>query len=79
MSEYDCESDLQPLVSSKTRESEIADEEPDSKKDAVSTNPLDIAKSSSDDENVPIWMRKAKKEHKRSNRTKHNKVCHEIK
>ena len=35
-------------------------------KDVVSINPLDVARSSTDEEDVPIWMRKSKTERTRN-------------
>ena len=37
-----------------------------STKDVVSINPLDVARSSTDEEDVPIWMRKSKTERTRN-------------
>ena len=39
-----------------------------STKDVVSINPLDVARSSTDEEDVPIWMRKSKPERRRNNK-----------
>ena len=44
-------------------------------KDVVSINPLDVARSSTDEEDVPIWMRKSKTERRnRNNKRDRNRV-----
>ena len=49
-------------------------------KDVVSINPLDVARSSTDEEDVPIWMRKSKTERRnRNNKRDRNRVSDQTK
>lgn len=74
VSEYESEvTDLAPQIANVSLQDNT--DEYSSTKDVVSINPLDVARSSTDEEDVPIWMRKSKTErrNRKNNRDRRGK------
>lgn len=68
VSEYESEvTDLAPQIANVSLQDDNHDEHAANPKDVVSINPLDVARSSTDEEDVPIWMRKSKTERRNRN------------
>jgi len=66
VSEYESEvTDLAPQIANVSLNDNH--DEYSATKDVVSINPLDVARSSTDEEDVPIWMRKSKTERRNRN------------
>ena len=67
--------DLAPQIANVSLQDDNHDEHAANTKDVVSINPLDVARSSTDEEDVPIWMRKSKTERRnRNNKRDRNRV-----